>query len=672
MLLYALTIFLGAFLLFQVQPVIAKIILPWFGGAAAVWSACMLFFQVVLLLGYLYAHFVVGRLRPKAQAVLHITLLCLSALLLHIMPSPAWKPTGNMDPVFRIVGLLTASVGLPYFLLAATGPLLQAWYARSFQVAFPYRLFAVSNLGCLLALLSYPVLEEPYVATGNQARIWSLVYLGFCLLCGACAWISHREPRVKAAAAAPETAREADSPPSWASYMLWTALAACSSTLLLAVTNYITGDVAPVPFLWILPLSIYLVSFILTFEREGWYRPNLYVGLLALALGGMCYGLAKFGGGTGLMYVIPLFAGDFFLCCMFCHGELARSRPHARYLTGYYLTISLGGALGGVFVGGLAPRIFRDYLELPIGIFFCALLGLVVFRKLNRYLYSGWAVLTVALAVALWIQQRDFVEGTRFIARNFYGTLRVNQDGNLGDADATRTLVHGTITHGLQFLAPDRRRFPTTYYGRQSGVGLAILNTRRSAQRVGVIGLGAATLASYGRPGDYYRFYEINPLVIDVARRQFTYLSDCPAKVDVVLGDARLSLDREPSQRFDVLVVDAFSSDSIPVHLLTLEAFRLYFGHLRPDGVLAVHVSNTHLKLEPVVGRLAQVLGKSALLIDTDDSENDVYGATWVLLTSQPEVFQQPAFNSASSPLTPMRGLRTWTDDYSNLFQIME
>lgn len=672
MLLYALTIFLGAFLLFQVQPVIAKIILPWFGGAAAVWSACMLFFQFVLLLGYLYAHFVVGRLRPKAQAVLHITLLCLSALLLHVMPSPAWKPSGNEDPVFRIVGLLTASVGLPYFLLAATGPLLQAWYARASQVAFPYRLFAVSNLGCLLALLSYPVLEEPYVATGNQARIWSLAYLGFCLLCAACAWISHREPRVEAAAAVPETAPEAAPPPSWASYMLWTALAACSCTLLLAVTNYITGDVAPVPFLWILPLSIYLLSFILTFEREGWYRPKLFAGLLALALAGMCYGLAKFGGETSLRYVISLFAGAFFVCCMFCHGELARSRPHARYLTGYYLTISLGGALGGVFVGGLAPRIFRGFFELPIGIFICALLALVVLRKLNWRLWAGWAVLTAALAVSLWIQQSKVVKGTRFMARNFYGALRVTEEGASGDADATRTLVHGTITHGLQFLAPDRRRLATTYYGRQSGVGLAILNTRRSAQRVGVIGLGTATLASYGRRGDYYRFYEINPLVIDVARKQFSYLADCPAVVEVALGDARLSLDREPGQQFDVLAVDAFSSDSIPIHLLTLEAFRLYFRHLRPDGVLAIHVSNRHLKLEPVVARLARALRKDALLIDTEDAENLVYGATWVLLTSKRDVFERLALENAGSPLTPMRGLRVWTDDYSNLFQIME
>jgi SAM-dependent methyltransferase len=672
MLLYALTIFLGAFLLFQIQPIIAKIILPWFGGGSAVWSACMLFFQVALLLGYLYTHFVVRRLRPKVQTILHVTLLGLSFLLLRVIPSPAWKPSGGQDPVFRIVGLLAASVGLPYFLLAATGPLMQAWYARAFRVAFPYRLFAVSNLGCLLALLSYPVLEEPYVATSNQAWIWSLAYAGFCLLCGACAWLSRRHSAPEPGGAILDAPPEAEAPPSWALYLLWIGLAACSSTFLLAVTNYVTENVAPVPFLWILPLSLYLLSFVLTFEREAWYRPNAYTGLLALALSGMCYGVSKFDGGTELKYVIPVFAGGLFVCCMFCHGELARLRPHARYLTGFYLTISFGGALGGVFVGGLAPRIFRGFFELPVAIVFCALLGLVVFRRLHKFVYAGWALLTIVLAGTLWVQERRVVKEARLMVRNFYGVLRVTQDGDSGDAGASRTLVHGTITHGLQFLAPDRRRLPTTYYGRQSGVGVAIQNTRRSAQRVGVIGLGAATLASYGRPGDYYRFYEINPLVIDVARREFTYLADCPAKVEVVLGDARLSLERELSQQLDVLAVDAFSSDSIPVHLLTLEAFRLYFRHLRPDGVLAVHISNTHLNLEPVVERLARALRKEALLVDTDNDADEVYGATWVLLASQPEVFQKPAFKGVGGKLTPRRGLRAWTDDYSNLFQILQ
>jgi SAM-dependent methyltransferase len=670
MLLYGLTIFIGAFLLFQIQPIIARLILPWFGGAASVWSACLLFFQLVLLLGYLYAHLLVRWLRPKAQFFVHITALAVSLLALHVIPNPAWKPMGGEDPVLRIVGLLAACVGLPYLLLASTGPLLQAWYARTHHVAFPYRLFAVSNLGCLLALLTYPVLVEPLVATSHQARIWSISYVAFCLFTGAAAWRSRRPSPPPPGA--DEEATVVEERPRRSSYVLWLALTACSSTLLLAITNYVSQNIASVPFLWILPLSLYLLSFILTFERDRWYRPGIYIGLLALALSGMCYGLAKFDGSTDIKRVIPLFAGAFFVCCMFCHGELARRRPHSRYLTGYYLTIAIGGALGGVFVGALAPRIFRGFFELPVGVFACAVLGIVVFRALSKYLQIAWAVLTLVLGYTLWTQERLVVKGAIVMVRNFYGSIRVTQDGQLQDPYATRTLVNGTITHGLQFLAADRRRLPTTYYGHQSGVGLAIENTRHSAQRVGVIGLGAGTIAAYGRPGDYYRFYDINPRVIEIARRQFNYLLDCPAKVDIVLGDARLSLEREPSQNFDVLAVDAFSSDSIPVHLLTLEAFRLFFRHIRPDGILAVHVSNSHLSLEPVVERLATALGKQNILVDTEDGEELVYGASWVLVTSRPDVLQQPALAAAGRAVKPKLGLRTWTDDYSNLFQILK
>ena len=442
--------------------------------------------------------------------------------------------------------------------------------------------------------------------------------------------------------------------------------------MLLAVTNYVCQNIAPVPFLWILPLSLYLLSFIFTFGRESWYSQSVFTGLLALFLSGMCYGLGKFDGSTNLYYVVPLFAGGLFVCCMVCHGELAERRPHSSYLTGYYLTIALGGALGGFFVGGLAPRLFRGFFEMSVSVLFCAVLALVVFRHIYKWIYAGWAFLAIVLALTLYTQEREIVRDSRLMRRNFYGVLRVTQNGGLQDPFATRTLVHGTITHGLQYLSPQRRRFHTTYYGSQSGVGLAIENTRRSTQRVGVIGLGAGTLASFGRPGDYFRFYEINPLVLEIARREFTYLMDCQANCEVALGDARLSLEREPSQQFDVLAVDAFSSDAIPVHLLTLEAFRVYFRHLRPDGILAVHVSNSHLALEPVVQRAADVLGKRTLLIDTDDSSDLVYGATWVLVASRQEVFDKPAFRVGSSKIEVKRGLRAWTDDYSNLFQILK
>jgi SAM-dependent methyltransferase len=601
--------------------------------------------------------------------MLHVALLGASLLLLRVLPRPAWKPAGSEDPVLRILGLLAATVGLPYFLLATTGPLMQAWYARTYRVAFPYRLFAVSNLGSLLALLTYPVVVEPYLATSHQALVWSAGYGVFALACAACAWRSLKaaapeEPAHAAAAGGGEETAEGP-PPSWSSYVLWTLLAACSCTMLLAVTNYVCQNISPVPFLWVLPLSLYLLSFVFTFGRENWYHQGIFTGLLALLLSGMCYGLGKFDGSTDLVYVIPLFMGGLFLVCMFCHGELAQRRPHSRHLTGYYLSIALGGALGGVFVGGLAPYIFRGFFEMPIAVFFCAALALVVLRRIYRWLYAGWAFLAIVLGLALYTQERDVVRDARLMARNFYGVLRVTQSGGLKDPFATRTLVNGTITHGVQYLSPQRRRYHTTYYGSNSGVGLAIENTRRSAQRVGVIGLGAGTIASFGRPGDYYRFYDINPLVLEIARREFTYLMDCPARLDVVLGDARLSLEREPGHEFDVLAVDAFSSDSIPVHLLTLEAFRVYFRHLRPDGI-------SHLELEPVVQRAADVLGKATLLVDTDDGPDLVYGATWVLVASAPEVFRRPGFNLPPARIKVKPGFRPWTDDYSNLWQILK
>ncbi len=679
MLLYTVAIFLGAFLLFQVQPIMAKVAMPWFGGSASVWAACMLFFQTFLLLGYAYAHLSVRYLRPRVQAVVHGALLGVSLLLLRIIPDAGWKPAGTDDPVLKILGLLAVSVGLPYFLLATTGPLIQAWYARTYRAAYPYWLFAVSNFGSLLALVTYPVLVEPNLATSRQALVWGTGYAAFCLASGICVWRSLKPapapapevPAVVEGEQAPPPGGDSPRAPAWNDYILWTLLAACASTLLLAVTNYTCQNIAPVPFLWILPLSLYLITFILAFGSPMVYRPGVFLGLLALALSGMTYGLAKFDGSTELIRVVPLFTAAMFICCMVCHGELARRKPHARHLTAFYLTVALGGALGGVFVGGLAPYIFRGFLEMPVAVLFCALLGLWIYRQAHLGTYSGWAFLTIVLALTLFAHERELARAARFMGRDFYGALRVTQDGDLKDPFATRTLVHGTITHGLQYLSEQRRRLPTTYYGPKSGVGLAIDATRGPAQRVGVIGLGTGTLATYGRAGDYYRFYDISSLVLEVARREFTYLMDCEAELDVVIGDARLSLEREPDQQFDVLAVDAFSSDAIPVHLLTIEAFQVYFRHLKPGGILAVHVSNRHLELEPVVQLAADALGKTARLVDTGDDEDLVYGATWVLLASGPAPFDRPAFETFQRKIRIPARLRLWTDDYSNLWQIL-
>jgi len=671
MLLYACTIFLSAFLLFQVQPLIAKMILPWFGGSAAVWTACVLFFQLLLLLGYLYAHWSIRYLRPKAQSTLHLALLAASLLMLPAIPNTGWKPAGGEDPTLRIFGLLGATIGLPYFLLSTTGPLVQAWFVRERATAgaATYRLYALSNLGSMLALLSYPVLVEPYLATQTQGYGWSGGYLLFVLLCGYMSW----RGRVAEVPLAQETT--APGPAPGAGLMLiWTGLAASASTLLLAVTNHLSQNVAAIPFLWVLPLALYLLSFILCFDGDGWYKRAWFLRMLAVMLG-MAYALysAK---DLPLNVSLPLFAIGLFVSCMVCHGELARLKPDPRYLTLFYLMVSIGGAIGGVFVGLIAPNVFSGYYELPLGLIGCAALVLIALRRDLRQdgeWSLGWIaalayVLILSGSVAYQLKKSH--GGNRVAVRNFYGGLRVSDSGS--GRSATRSLTHGTITHGEQFLAPERRRVATTYYGPQTGVGLAINGLDPNNPRhIGVIGLGAGTLASYGRLGDRFRFYEINPLVLRLARSEFSYLRDCQAELEIVLGDARLSLEREPPQNFDVLAVDAFSSDSIPVHLLTVEAFQVYFRHLKQDGVLAVHVSNRYLDLKPIVELAARTLGKQTQVIDTEDDDDiGVFGATWVLVTSR--LFERPDLVRPPPKLIAQTGLRPWTDDYSNLFRILK
>jgi SAM-dependent methyltransferase len=680
--LYALTILVSAFLLFQVQPVIAKIILPWFGGSAAVWTTCLVFFQVVLLLGYLYAHALTRYLRPRAQAILHTALLAASLVALPVYPGEAWKPSGAEDPGFRILLLLVVTVGLPYFLLSTTGPLIQAWYARRFQGAMPYRLYALSNAGSMFALLSYPVLFEPVWTTRQQSLGWSVAYAGFALLC---AWTALRS-RHGALAGPNETGATdaAASPPTARLYFFWLALPACASLLLLAVTNHLSQNVAAIPFLWVLPLSLYLLTFILCFKRRAWYWRNPFLQLLVVALGGMAYALSDDFENTTIKIVIPLFAAGLFVCCMVCHGELARLKPDPRYLTSYYVMISVGGALGGVIVGLVAPRVFSGYYELQAGLVVCAALAAAVLRAdPDLRWFRSWkqpapiaaVLVTLGMVGYLGWQVRLAVHDSRVKVRNFYGGLRVKDSGAASDPASSRTLTHGTINHGEQFLNPARRNEPTTYYGPHSGVGVAILaEQRRGALRVGVIGLGTGTLACYGRPGDYYRFYEINPLVIRLARTEFSFLAGSKGRVEVELGDARLSLEREAPSAFDVLAVDAFSSDSIPVHLLTREAFQLYFRHLKPDGVLAVHVSNRYLDLQPVVKMEAEALRKTVRMVEIEDDEEEpeLFGSTWMLVAGDERFWNRPEVSEAVQPADSKKNPRLWTDDYSNLFQILK
>ena len=685
-LIFATAIFASAFLLFQVQPLIAKIILPWFGGVAAVWTVCLLFFQVVLLAGYSYAHFLTRNFSPRAQVWIHSALVVASLLALPILPKDSWKPLGTEDPALRILLVLAVTVGLPYFLLSSTSPLLQAWYSRSRAGITPYRFYALSNAGSMLALLSFPVLIEPNFSSPRQAMGWSLAYAAVAILCAVIAVRSHGESPT---APNPQVAPHLD----WKTQSLWVALAACGSALLLAITNHISQNIAAVPFLWVLPLSLYLLSFILCFEGHGWYRRDVFLLLLCFALGGMAYTLEQAAANPRLSLLIVIFCSGLFICCMFCHGELARLKPPASQLTAFYLMGSLGGAAGAVFVALLAPRVFSGFYELEAAMALCGILMLLVRVRDpgNKFFSTGWEpgiLVLIALLVTLLASLARIVKqqgsSARLMERNFYGVLRLIDDitpyalspGGIPYTWWQRRycrLMNGTINHGMQFLADDRRKEPISYYSPISGIGIALKAAGiRSPLRVGIIGLGAGTLAAYGRAADQYTYYEINPLDVEIANRDFTFLRDSQAKIQIIPGDGRLSLERESPQQFDLIAVDAFSGDSIPVHLLTRQAFELYFRQLKPDGVLAVHVSNLYLDLQPVVKGAAAAMNKEAVLItNQNDLSQGILGANWILVGSRQGFAGQVEIERAGNILNTFSGGQLWTDEYSSLFKLL-
>jgi len=663
-------VFLGSLLLFAVEPMIAKIILPWFGGAAEVWIVCLLFFQAALLAGYFYAHVLTRFVAPGWQRLVHVALLAASLASLPVIPSAAWKPAGDEAPLFLILGLLTATVGAPYVLLAATSPLLQSWFAqRNGASASPYRLFALSNFGSLLALASYPVAVEPLLATIVQAKLWSALYGGFVAICALTAWavrdgndLRAALPRVRGGARFGES-------------LLWFALAACGSTLLMAVTNHITQNVAAIPLLWVIPLAIYLLSFILCFDSDRWYRRVLFYILVAELIPAMVYGAGGHHANSGLYILLPLYLIGLFVACMVCHGELAAMRPRPERLTSYYLTIALGGAAGGIFVGAVAPSIFPALYELPLALIVTGALAIFIGWRRAAPL-DGQGQVILAIAGALWlaatgvaaVQALGDTRGALVRERNFYGALQVVDRPAEGGAPATRRLMHGTIEHGVQIADPAHAMEPTAYYARGSGVGLAMgLLQSRGTVRVGVIGLGAGTLAAYGRAGDDFRFYEIDPQVADIARRDFGFLRASPARTSIVLGDGRLRLESETGRMFDLLVVDAFSGDAIPVHLLTEEAFGLYARHLAPGGVIAVHVSNQYLDLMPVVEAAAERLHLTARhLANAGDAAAAVNPSDWVLVADAGFFMDRGLALSHAIAPDPAAA---WTDDYSNLWR---
>ena len=766
---FGFTTLLGAFLLFEVQPLISKAILPWFGGVPAVWTTCMLFFQVLLLAGYIYAHLLQRWLSARNQATVHLAVVIVAAMVLPILPGVEWRPPDGSSPTWRILLLLAGTVGLPYFALAATSPLVQTWFRGSLPGRSPYRLYALSNLGSLVALLAYPLAIEPALDLPRQSSAWTVLFVLYAVACAAalvCVWagrpsspaewhalkgrsgspdVASRAPdHALSGRATPEVLSGRAMRPTWIDRLSWLALPALASLLLLAATNHICQDIAVVPLLWVVPLALYLLSFIVCFDHARWYVWPVWAALTALAMVGavLCDAFHEAVlSNVGLVMLLGIYFLALFCACMVCHGELARRKPDPDHLTEFYLLIAAGGAIGGVLVAVVAPLLFSSYLEWQVGVAAAAVLscGLLALRGVRRrdwllrdLCFGGFGfVVVVGLGYAVlfpyWLSEPaapQVVQGRIDRARNFFGIVSVNNDHlSEADTDRYRLLINGRIRHGCQFLDPARRRLPTSYYGKPSGVGRAIRYLQAAGPiRIGAIGLGAGTLAAYARPGDTLVFYEINPEVVRMARQYFTYLSDCRGDWKVVMGDARLSLlaeldpppvaEAEPSgQRtivtrsgsagsgpgesshpvaggadgapsapaappkpFDLLVVDAFTGDAIPTHLLTREVLAIYRRRLTPKGVVAFHVSNTYLRLSPIVQRLADDGGMLATRINHVAPPNElnlVSSSTWMLLTRD-EAFVRDLPSDPPDWARDGIDVPLWTDQYSNLFRILK
>ncbi|WP_375773684.1 fused MFS/spermidine synthase [Archangium gephyra] len=707
---YAFTLFTSAFLLFGVQPLVGRYALPWFGGTPAVWTTCMLFFQGALLAGYAYAHASATRLPPRRQVQLHLGLLVVAVGVLAgralltgspVAPGPEWRSSGNEALLTgRLLAMLAVTLGLPFFVLSTTAPLLQSWFSRARPGVSPYRLYALSNAGSLLALLGYPFLIEPALSRSAQGLAWGGGFLIFTAGCAACAWDVWKRAEAPAPGQAPEqdgpgAAGDTQRPGAWHS-LAWLGLSACASVLLLATTNQLSRDVAAGPFLWVLPLGLYLLTFILTFEREAFYRRAVWVPLLIVSVGGVLRALFE-GPHWPLSFQLLAYGGALLAGCMVCHGELYRLRPAPRHLSAFYLQVSAGGALGGVFVGLVAPRVFDTYGEYPLALAACCLVALVpmlsspanegVLARLGRL---ARVFVLAAGVVGIGVSLLDIRREVRVTVRNFFGVVQVLE---LGVGDPERhlfSLKHGTTTHGFQLAEPSRRSRPTAYFTRDSGLGLAIAEQRRlreasgpaPALRIGVLGLGVGTSAALAGPADSVRFYEINPAVIALARGEggyFSFLRDTRARVEVVQGDARISLERElergEARGFDVLALDVFSSDAIPMHLLTREAVALYRAHLAPRGVLALHISSSHLDLLPVTLAHARDSGMHATLVITG-TQGDTLRSAWVLLAPDADFSQGPTFTRTAARVYRQEELEgappiLWTDEHHSVLPVL-
>jgi len=756
-LIFGVTIFSAAFLLFFVELLLGKLILPRFGGTPAVWTSCLLVFQVLLLAGYATAHGLASRVSTASQGKIMLAALAGSLLMLAILckvwPTPITPgfsfSAGNVQhPSLAIIEFLAAAIGVPFLLLSTTSPLLQIWWNKLFSGESPYRLYALSNAGSLIGLLSYPFLMEPALRLSTQAWVWTASYTACAICFGFCAWqIARWKPRNEDSLPAPALdakTTDAGLRLGWQLPTLWIALPACASIQLMATTNYICQEVAVIPFLWVLPLCIYLISLILAFENNRWYSRTVFQFAFAAAA---AWQIVLSSRATSQSYLSHLAAASVLLLagCMVCHGEAARLRPSPAHLTKFFLCISFGGAIGGVFVSLLAPNLFGAFWEFPLGIFGCAALLLVAAaRDCSSWWYVGnreiapallgillvpaarelaefwpaagkipaWALWLSAIAlicvaamlrakqrkpnvprpsipavrvtfaaavlvllVGLILPQRWLYQHVLARSRNFYGVVTVVENKQ----DNYLTLTHGVTAHGFQFKGPNLEKVATGYYGRNSGANVLLAGWHNGPMRVGLVGMGAGTLAALGRPGDNYRFYEINPAVAKVSmgpRAYFTFINDSAAHVDLVMGDARMELEREAArgelQNFDVLVLDAFSSDAIPVHLLTREAFQTYRKHLRSEhSVIAVHVTNSVLDLGPVIAGIANENGFFALRTKPSWLGGMSSTSDWILLSQDPASVSTESLRRISIPFPGTAKPILWTDDYSNLVQLL-
>jgi hypothetical protein len=706
---YALTVFLSAFLLFQVQPMVAKFILPWFGGSALVWTTCMLFFQVALVAGYGYSHFVSTCLKPRTQWYLHFALVVAAILTLPIRPTPDWKPVDGNFPTWRILWLLTSAVALPFFVLSTTGPLIQKWQSRTHPDRSPFRLFALSNFASLLALVSYPFVVENLLTLDQQSWLWSGMFFVFGM---AVVWSGYRFkneadlqiPQVQALAgkdANPNSNQLKESALNPAMVFLWVLLPMLASVQLLATTNLMTQEIGSHPFLWIVPLALYLISFIVCFDAERWYvRPVFFLGLVITSIAA-CMVHA---GGVDVPAAMQIFgySAVLFFAAMCCHGELARMKPSHKHLTLFYLLISVGGALGGIFVAIFAPMIFTNYYEFHLSLIVVLLVctsclfgpgSFNVARPVRVFQWGIYGLLSlVSLGTMLFVgktfvdfRKEDREKDVITQVRNEYGVLTV-LDESPKTFYSKRKLTNGQISHGFQLHTEEKQNLASSYYGPSSGIGRAVRYFQETGDaeadkgiRIGAIGLGTGTMASWARSVDTVHFFEINPAVKTVAETDFTYLKICEGKASVTLGDARVQLEREDADpnvpQYHVLVADAFSSDSIPMHLLTLEAVQLYRDRTLSKGIIAIHTSNRYLVLENVVRIIAEKLGLEARVVKDESMSSEYNDSTWVLVTANRdflESFQMSDIDQSEDVWPNKRYSALWTDDFAPLSPIVE